>query len=593
MKKLMLSLLFCTLTMTMSAGQISGKITVNGTVREYIGYLPSKLGTFRPLLISCHGMNQDAPYQRDMLRIESVADTAKFLTIFPQGIDKSWDISGDRDIKFVQAIIDEMEKKYKIDRYCVYLSGFSMGGMFTYHAMNRIADKIAAFAPISGYPMWGTTASASVRPIPIIHTHGTSDDVVAFSGVQGALNAWIAHNGCPTKAKVEKNYRGTPHITRRTWGPGKKGVEVVLMEMADKGHWISNDYGVMTGEEIWNFCKRYSLADKNPKVSFAGNATAMTFLSFGGKSEIPPVMIEASASDPDGQVANVSFYNGSTLLASFDEPPYTYELTELKKGTYNIRAVVTDNEGRTGTADMSIKVLEPSAASFYSLLQTVKQAENGIPEGWVTSDGQERRLEFAKNLTSGSRTLHFTNAKRDFEWGIFTSKAPGASQPAYLRFADAETKTTVKLNPGNYQLSYKVCNWNQPDFSPVTVAVETLDGQTVSTDTFTPTVNIGNNVGNAFSGSKYRNYQFEIWEGGNYVFSFYTADADGADFVLGQANLYYKGKLSAICSVADDTPVRVNYYNMSGQRLDCRPAKGCYIVQTISADGSKTARVVR
>jgi poly(3-hydroxybutyrate) depolymerase len=79
-----------------------------------------------------------------------------------------------------------------------------MGGMFTYHAMNKIADRIAAFAPISGYPMGGATASPNVRPIPIIHTHGTSDDVVTFSNVQKNLNVWIKHNGCPETAEVTK-----------------------------------------------------------------------------------------------------------------------------------------------------------------------------------------------------------------------------------------------------------------------------------------------------------------------------------------------------------------------------------------------------
>ena len=111
-----------------------------------------------------------------MLKIETVADTAKFVTVFPEGIDKGWDLSGNRDINFVLALIDEMVEKYDIDPCRVYLSGFSMGGMFTYHAMNKIADRIAAFAPISGYPMGGATANANVRPIPIIHTHGTSDD---------------------------------------------------------------------------------------------------------------------------------------------------------------------------------------------------------------------------------------------------------------------------------------------------------------------------------------------------------------------------------------------------------------------------------
>ena len=117
-------------------------ITVNGTVRNYIVYVPANLGENRPLLISCHGMNQDAAYQKGMLQIESVADTAKFVTVFPNGIDKGWDIGGDRDINYVKALIDAMVSKYKIDRNRVYLSGFSMGGMFTYHAMNRIPDKI-------------------------------------------------------------------------------------------------------------------------------------------------------------------------------------------------------------------------------------------------------------------------------------------------------------------------------------------------------------------------------------------------------------------------------------------------------------------
>ena len=308
MRKVILCLLLCSLqALSVTAGQISGNITVNGSKRQYIGYLPNNMGDFRPLLISCHGMNQDAAYQKNMLSIESVADTAKFLTIFPEGIDKSWDISGDRDIKFVLAIIDEMEKKYKIDRNFVYLSGFSMGGMFTYHAMNQIADKIAAFAPISGYPMWGTTADAKVRPIPIIHTHGTSDDVVAFSGVQGALNAWIKHNNCPTTAKVEKRYRNAAHITRHTWGPGKNGVEVVLMEMADKGHWISNDNGVKTGDEIWRFCKRYCLVDKNPKVNFTSPQSNLTFVTFGGTSDAASVTLDVEATDPDGQVVSVAY----------------------------------------------------------------------------------------------------------------------------------------------------------------------------------------------------------------------------------------------------------------------------------------------
>ena len=311
------SLLFIACSLLFAADLMAqrGKLTVDGIEREYLLYVPQNLGDNRPMLISCHGMNQDANYQKGMLVIESVADTAKFLTVFPEGIDKGWDIGGNRDINYVTALIDAMVDKYKIDRNRVYLSGFSMGGMFTYHAMNRIPDKIAAFAPISGYPMGGTTANANVRPIPIIHTHGTGDDVVNFGGVQGALNAWINHNGCPTTAEVVKNYRGAPHITRHTWGPGNNNVEVVLMEMKDKGHWISNDYGIKTGEEIWNFCKRYSLEIKDPSVRITSPTSPLKYITLGGASQIPAITIRATASDPDGEVKSVAFYDGDNLLA--------------------------------------------------------------------------------------------------------------------------------------------------------------------------------------------------------------------------------------------------------------------------------------
>lgn len=564
-------------------------ITVNGTVRNYVVYVPKNLGEQRPLLISCHGMNQDANYQKGMLKIETVADTAKFVTVFPNGIDHGWDIGGDRDINFMKALIDEMVSKYKIDPNRVYLSGFSMGGMFTYHAMNRMPDKIAAFAPISGYPMGGTTANASVRPIPIIHTHGTGDDVVNFGGVQGALNAWISHNGCPTKATVVKNYRGAPHITRHTWGPGNQGVEVVLMEMADKGHWISNDYGVLTGDEIWKFCKRYSLELKDPTVRFTAPQDGLQYVTFGGASEVPAITLRATASDPDGQVAKVAFYDGAKLLAEFTKTPYTYVLSDLDKGTHTIKAVVTDNEGRTGSSSLTISVEEPPSSYLIHKSFTV---EGSVPEWWATGDGNEKRVGYSSGYSSGSRVFHFTASKRDFEWGLYTRNVTGDAHAGYARYADKSTQTTMMLYPGNYQLLCRVANWNQPDFSPVTVAIETADGKAVASYTFTPTANVGNTASNEFSGVTLEKFDFDIVDKGRYVVTFYTADAPWADLVIGQASLRRLGDLSAVKDIEGQTAAsHTYYYNMAGQQV--RPhAHGPYVKKTVQADGRVSSKVI-
>ena len=387
-------ILFVLLSLLSFVSAQADDITVDGTKRNYIVYAPSNLGSKRPLLISCHGMNQDAAYQKGMLQIESVADTAKFVTVFPNGIDHSWDLSGERDLRFMRVLIDEMVKRYDIDRNKIYLSGFSMGGMFTYFAMNRMADVFAAFAPISGYPMWGASFTSS-RPIPIIHTHGTSDDVVAFSGVANVLAGWVKRNGCPTTAQTTKPYRAS-HITRHVWGPGLEGVEVVLLEMAGKGHWISNDNGVKTGEEIWNFCNRFSLKDTSPHVRFTSPQGNLSFVTVGGAAQTPGITLEVEADDPDGTVAGVAYYDNGKLVGETTEPPYTFVLEGLGKGEHVVSAVAMDNDGYTAKAETTVNVTEVLRGSF---TLTNFDSEGSVPDGWETFDGQERRVGYADGFT--------------------------------------------------------------------------------------------------------------------------------------------------------------------------------------------------
>ena len=184
-------------------------ITVGGLNRSYNVYAPKNLGENRPLLIFCHGYNQDAnwmqnsEFKNDNVSMESVCDTAKFVVVFPNGIDRAWDTGGDRDINFIKAIIEKMVTQHKIDRNRVYLGGFSMGGMLTYNAINKMSDQIAAFVSCSGPSV--ITPKAGLRPIPLLHIQGTADN---FGGVQPALNPWIKHNGCSTTDKVVNNYNG-------------------------------------------------------------------------------------------------------------------------------------------------------------------------------------------------------------------------------------------------------------------------------------------------------------------------------------------------------------------------------------------------
>lgn len=246
----------------------SQTIKVGTTTRNMIVYVPSGLAADRPLLISLHGMNQDAPYQQNQTKWETIADTAKFALVYPNGNNKSWDINGNGDIDFLLAIIDTMYNRHKIDKNRVYVSGFSMGGMMSYHTANKIGNKIAAIGPVSGYLFSGVAASS--RPMPIIHVHGDADDVVQYSGVSGMLGKWRTLNKCPTTATTIKPYPASkPASTAKWeyWGPCDKS-EVVLITLGGKGHWHSNDNaGVHSSHEIWNFLKKWSLTGGSTPTS--------------------------------------------------------------------------------------------------------------------------------------------------------------------------------------------------------------------------------------------------------------------------------------------------------------------------------------
>ena len=590
MKKLGMKKLFVVALMSLivSSAAFADNLTVDGTTRSYVKYVPSNLGENRPLLISCHGMSQNPDYQKGMLKIETVADTAKFVTVFPQGIDNAWDISGDRDINFVKAIIDKMVTDYKIDRNRVYLSGFSMGGMFTYHAMTKIADLIAAFAPISGYPMGGMSFT-SARPVPIIHTHGTADDVVSFNRVQSFIDGWVKRNNCPTTARKTTNYRGASHITRYEYGPGDNGVYVVLMEMANKGHWISNDNGVLTGDEIWRFCKEYSLVNRKPTVSLSTPLTGTKLYTMGTAVAEHSIRIVANAKSDSSEIAKVAFYGDSKLLATLTEPPYEYTWTKIfGKGSHSIKVVATDKEGETATAvallNALIKVKEMDLSADF---------EGGaVPAGWMTYDGEEKRVGTLANLYSGCRVLAMTGEPRDFDLGLYIRNKSGNKEEGIAYYATDETSVRLALTPAKYSLNFTVCNWNMTGFGAITARVKSTANGVLVKETITPTCNIGNSASNSFSGATKVELPFEVTVDTPVYIAFFTDAAPWADAIIADIKLVREDPTSVESIVDGTTKIeKEECFNLSGRSTG---AQGLVLKRTTYADGKvKVEKVLR
>ena len=554
-------------------------ITVGGTSRSYNIIVPKNLGQNRPLLIFCHGYNQDAgwmqnsEFKNDNVSMEAVCDTAKFVCVFPNGIDRAWDTGGDRDINFIKAIIERMVTQHKIDRNRIYLGGFSMGGMLTYNAINKLSDQIAAFVSCSGPSV--VTPSSKTRPVPILHIQGTADN---WGGVQPALNPWIKHNGCSTTDKVINNYNGFSGAKLHIWGPGNDGVEVRLLELKDKGHWICKEPQVYTGKEIWNFCSRYSLNKTTPNVKITSPATGGKHISFAPKGEavFPDITITATADDPNGTVEKVEFYDGTTLIATCTEKPYRATLTGAKAAKHTLKAVATDNDGETSTATIEVTMQAPTTLTP----STDFKEANALPAGWTTYDSSERRTGYSSGYSSGCRVLQFTGSSKGFNYGLYFRNINGKAHQGWAKYGLSDGGTTLSLAPGHYTLKYKICNWNMADFGQVEVGIERRTGSTtIASQTYMPNINIGNVASNNFSSPQQQTFEFDIAEQGDYVIAIYSAASEWSDCIVGQLSL----TASSYLATGINPPVTLHpspftpTYDLQGRRVESPAKAGLYI----------------
>ena len=268
----MLASLLMVLCLQMAA-QTWEEVKVGTSTRKTLTYVPKNVEKSPALVISLHGMNQDPEYQQKQTQWNALADTEGFIVTYPLGNNRMWDTGGTGDVKFVEAIMKDMELKHNVDKNRIYLSGFSMGSWLGYHCLETLGDKIAAFGPVSGVDI-GKQPKAN-RKVSIMHIHGTGDDVFKYTGdpshmaggypsIEEYVKKWAAYEGCDvSNPQVIRPYPAGstgPKATRTIYNNVNDGVEVNLIAIDGKGHWHSNEpNGVNSTKELWTFFKRHQL----------------------------------------------------------------------------------------------------------------------------------------------------------------------------------------------------------------------------------------------------------------------------------------------------------------------------------------------
>ena len=550
---------------TFAYKQESIDINVNGSKRNMVVFTPDELPAKSPLFIVTHGMNQDPEYQYAADKMYTMIDKEKFVIAYLRGNNKSWDTGGSSDLNFVSKTIDEMATRYDIDKDRVYWSGFSMGSALIYHGMADMQDKIAAFAPTSGIAFGGKEWERCTKPVNVIHCHAYGDDVFKYDewNIRDYVKSLAEElDECKTYM-MTSNYRTPGGNTgdREIWSDGKNGTMVELFSY--NANWHNPSSG--NSQEIWDFCKRFSLNQPQAKITQPVGETTYLYMTPEKGVTFPDIAIEASAKATIGQIEKVEFFDGSTLIASLTEAPYTATLTAPQAGNHELRVVVTDSNGKTGESMCMVNCIETD--NSYNLAQTFT-TEGTVPQNWYVCNGKTKRVGGGQVYTSGSRILYFPNG--GFNYGLLVQNPGGKEKSAWARFGDPTGRSYMNLHAGHYALKSRACNWDQPDHTSVIYAIENLNGEEVASLTYTPTINIGGNAENKFSSGKGKTFEFDIPETGDYVLSIYTDGVKNADFVLSMATLDAKSFVeTGIQEISNDDwqAPKNGCFDLSGRRI--------------------------
>ena len=589
-----ISALLLLLTLPVAAyEQQSINITVNGKQRNMICFTPNELPAKSPLMIVTHGMNQDPEYQMGSDKLYELIDTAKFVITYLRSNGSTWDTGGTGDQDFVTKTIDEMYTRFNIDKDRVYWSGFSMGSMLIHHCIGNMQSKIAAFAPTSGIQFSESPWNNCSKPVNMLECIAYGDDVFGYE-------EYHIHDYIENYAKHDKHTQYSRQIGYKpmgaSWGDGDlekwtggpNGGEVWLYSYNNGGHWPSDQNRHL----IWNFCKRFSLNQPSARITVPAGETTNLYMGPKDEASFPDVQIEATAKGKNRGISIVQadIYDGSTLLQSLTEAPYTAMLTAPGAGAHNLRIVVTDSKGKTADAYCLVNNEVFEEAASYDLCRNFV-IEGAVPQDWYVSNGTDESTRVGGGLpyTNGPRLLHFTNETRGLDYGLLVQNTAGKEKAACAKFGDEKGRSTMRLHAGSYVLNYRIYNWNQPEFTPVTIAIESPDGQAVATKVYMPAKNIGGNTANAFSSGRTQKFEFDIAQTGNYVLAFYTADTKNADFVVGKLTL--KLTESQVSGISDATLMNNEklimdnvIYDLQGRRVkesgirNSELKKGIYIV---------------
>jgi RHS repeat-associated protein len=301
-----------------------------------------------------------------------------------------------------------------------FTAGTTVGGP---HTVTATVGGLTATAlvTVTGKPTVTTTAAASITGTGATLGGNVTNEggfPVTSRGICWATTA----NPVVTGNKIEVG-AGAGSYTSPVTGL-TPGVTYYVRAFA------SNSAGISYGSQV-----TFQATANPPTVALTSPAPNTAVVAPGSFT------LTATASDSDGTISKVEFFNGATLLNTDTAAPYTFTWSGVAAGSYSITAKATDNHNASTTSTAvpvvvtngfpTVSLTSPTAGQVFGAPGTIVLTANAVDVG-----GSISKVEFFNGATLLNTD---TAAPFTFTW----TNVPVGSYSLTAKATDGSTNATT------------------------------------------------------------------------------------------------------------------------------------------------------
>jgi hypothetical protein len=193
------------------------------------------------------------------------------------------------------------------------------------------------------------------------------EDIYAGPFVRGGTQMEIIGSALTSVLTTKQWHHLTITISQTGYSVKIDGTIVKQVASTELSNWVENPGASLTlgnfagwidEVAIWNMHDATTVIDSPPTVALTNPSQGTVYVAPA------TINLTAAASDPDGTVAKVEFFQGSTKLGETTSSPFGFAWSSVPAGTYSLTAKATDNADSTAlSTPVTVTVNPPTVAT--------------------------------------------------------------------------------------------------------------------------------------------------------------------------------------------------------------------------------------